>query len=148
MNSQNNQLDRAEPETWINPDSTEGAAITTLLRQLKAVEHGDGSWPGADVVDRLNAWLTSIGLHPDEDPDQAVRRLRKCPHSWTVYGLRDNDHDGETLIIGVVAGDVNCSDTDSGEEGGYQRVAESVVADDPDEAERRAYELFVAARAE
>lgn len=146
MNSQNDELGRAEPEIWVNPDTAEGAVIITLFRRLKGVEEGDGSWPGADVVDQLNAWLMSIGLHPDDDPDQAVRRLRTRPRPWTVFGLRDNDSDGEILITAVTAGDVSCLDSDFGEEGGYQRVAESVIAANADDAERKAYELFEAAR--
>ncbi|GAA2782956.1 hypothetical protein [Saccharopolyspora taberi] len=135
-----------DAQTWIDPDSTEGAKIINLFRQLKAIEEPDGNWPGADVVDELNVWLTSIGLHPDDDPDQAVQRLRTRPHAWTVVGLRDNDAEGETLIAAVFAGEISCRDTDPGDEGGYQRVAESVVAADPDEAEVKAYELFEAAR--
>ncbi|WP_019819454.1 hypothetical protein [Saccharomonospora saliphila] len=133
-----------DAQTWINPDSTEGTAITNLFRRLKAVEEPDGAWPGADVVDVLNVWLPSIGLHPDDDPDQAVQRLRTRPHPWTVFGLRTNDGDSETLIAAVAAGEIDCLDTDSGDEGGYQRVAESVVAADPEEAEHKAYELFEA----
>lgn len=147
MNSKNVQEDTvstADSEIWIDPDSTAGAAIINLLRQLKRIEHGDGSWPGGDVVDELNLWLLSIGLHPEDDPEQAVQRLRRQPHPWTVFGLRDNDA-GEILIAAVAAGEVQCRDSESGEEGGYQRVAEHVVAADAGEAERRVCELFEAA---
>ena len=146
MNSQNLQPHRPEPEFWVNPGTAEGAAIITLFRRLKAVEEGDGAWPGAEVVDELNSWLISIGLHPDDSPDQAVRTLRTRARPWTVFGLRDNGADGDTLIAAVVAGELTCSDTDPGEEGGYQRVAESVVATSPDEAERKAVALFETAR--
>ncbi len=135
-----------DAQTWINPDSTESTALLTLFRRLKAVEEPDGSWPGADVVDELTVWLPSIGLHPDDDPDQALQRLRTRPHPWTVFGLRNNDRASETLIAAVAAGEITCLDTNPGDEGSYQRVAESVVAADPDEAERKAYELFKAAR--
>lgn len=98
------------------------------------------------MVDELTARLVSVGLRPDDDPEKAVQRLRTRPHAWTVFGLRDNDTEGETLISAAVAGEVNCRAIDPGDEGGYQRVAESVVAADPDEAEGKAYELFEDAR--
>jgi hypothetical protein len=44
-----------------------GQAILGLFRQIKEqVEEPDGDWPGADVVDTLTAWFTSLGLDPDK----------------------------------------------------------------------------------
>ncbi|WP_406690345.1 hypothetical protein REH65_31240 [Saccharopolyspora sp. ID03-671] len=146
MNSYNSEPPPSTPALWINPDTPEGAVILALFRRLKGVEKSDGSWPGSDVADELTDWLARIGLHPDDDPDQAVRHLRTRPRTWTVFGLRDNDADGETLIAAVVAGEITCRDTAPGEEGGYQRVALSVVATGPDEAERRAFQLFEVVR--
>ena len=57
-----------------------------------------------------------------------------------MFALRDNDSPGSTEIAGVVLGERNCVDSDPG--GDRQRVAESVIARDADEAERLAYELF------
>lgn len=131
---------------WINPDSTEGAAIIDLLRRLKEIEHAHGSWPGGDVVHALDVWLSNIGLHPEDDPDDAMRHLRTRPRAWTVFGLHDTGDDGDTLIAAVVAGDIPTSDTDPGSEGDYQRVAESVIATDANEAARTAYEMFEAGR--
>lgn len=51
----------------------------------------------------------------------------------------------QARLHAVVAGEINCRDTDPSDEGGYQRVAESIVSADPDEAEGKAYELFEAA---
>lgn len=62
---------------WIDPDSRDGAAIIELFIRIKAVEHSDGSWSGAEVVDQLCQWLTTVGIDPDDTPDAAVQRLRQ-----------------------------------------------------------------------
>lgn len=44
--------------------------VIDLLRRIKDIEHADGSWPGADVVDEVTQWLTSYGIDPDVPADQ------------------------------------------------------------------------------
>ncbi|WP_017972423.1 hypothetical protein [Actinopolyspora halophila] len=137
------------PQPVLNPDTAEGAAIAELYRRLKTVvEEPDGSWPGGDVVNELNQWLAGLGLHPDDEAEDALARLREQPRTWTVLGLRDNDTPGKTLIAGVLPGQIVCQDTDPRDKGGYERVGEVVTAADPEVAEWLGYRKFEHARDE
>ncbi|TDD37868.1 hypothetical protein E1287_07375 [Actinomadura sp. KC06] len=53
--------------------------LINLLRRIKRIEHPDGSWPGADVVDTVTTWLTEHGLDPaapaEEIPPGEPRRI-------------------------------------------------------------------------
>jgi len=59
------------------PQSTEGRGRSTttddLFARIKQVEQPDGGWPGADVVDVLCEWFTSLGYDinaPTEDGEE------------------------------------------------------------------------------
>jgi hypothetical protein len=52
----------AHPHLAIDLASADGRAIYRLFRRIKAIEHGDGNWPGVDVVEALKDWLVSCGL--------------------------------------------------------------------------------------
>ncbi len=71
--------DGASDPSCIDPETAEGRAILRLFKELKLLETPDGSWPGADVVDVLNTWLCSAGIHPAEESADAIRRLRFAP---------------------------------------------------------------------
>ncbi|WP_139183071.1 hypothetical protein [Actinopolyspora xinjiangensis] len=142
-----------DPSGRIDLRTPEGAAIFGLFRRIKVlVEEPDGSWPGGDLVEVLNEWLADVGLDPDEELDNARSRLETMAETkealWTVAGLRNQASPGETLIAAVFAGQHFCRDSEPGDEGGYQRVVDTVTAEDADEAERLAYELFESARDE
>jgi len=132
------------PKPWIDPDCHEGALIMLLFDRIKSeVEEDDdlGSWPGGDTVEVLLDWFTTaVGIDVNGTYQRAMAEMSSGWRPFTVFALRDNDSPGGTEIAGVVLGERNCVDSDPG--GDRQRVAESVIARDADEAERLAYELF------
>jgi hypothetical protein len=138
---------RAADPTRLNPDNAEGTAILRLFSEIKSIEHGDGSWPGGDVVAIVQGWFAGLGIDVDASAQQVNEDLHRGPRPYTVLALRDNDSHGDALVAGVVRGDIPRVDR-ARDSGGLQRVVETVLAEDPHRAEILAYKSFEAARAE
>jgi len=51
------------------------AAILRLFVQLRAVEAGNGSWNGGDVVAIVSEWFSRLGIDPDRPLDQLAGRV-------------------------------------------------------------------------
>lgn len=76
------------------------ALVLDLFRRIKAIEQFDGSWPGADVVDILNAWFAEHQLNPDdpapddEDDDaEHIYRRTVTVETSCLWPLDDADLD-------------------------------------------------------
>lgn len=128
--------DRDGDPPTVHPDHPLGKEILRLYCEIKNVEDSDGGWTGADVVDLLAAFFLRVGIDIDAGADVVEQALRAAPQVFTVVGLRDNDS-GEFLPAGVLPGSVPCLESDD-DSGGLQRVAYSVQAGDPDQAEELA----------
>jgi len=77
----------------LDVDQTAVRAVLTLFTQLKAVEDGDGSWNGADVVAIVSAWFARLGIDPDRAVDQLDSRVFTA---GAAFGPADSRHaDGQ-----------------------------------------------------
>ncbi|MGZ2361478.1 hypothetical protein LRE75_33170 [Streptomyces sp. 372A] len=62
-----------------DPTTREGQAISRLFRTVKSIEDSDGGWDGADTVEMVGAFFSSLGIdiergahQVDDVPPQAV----------------------------------------------------------------------------
>ena len=100
----NEGTDSAHP-----PADTRLAVVLQLFTRIKAIEHSDGRWSGAHVVELLTEWFGEFGIDAGDDEITAAQALRMpvpLARDLTAYSL-----DETSLVIHVRSQRVDPLDT-------------------------------------